>query len=260
MKSPAKDLLENLRYFGLTKNESSVYLALLELGRGTVSQISRKGNVNRTTGYDILDSLVNKGLVQISGKEPKQEYVAESPDNLLKVLATRIEEAKQDLEKAKELVPKLQSLYRVEGRPQVKFYEGVEGLREVFEDTLKIPNKKMVAFAALEAQHAALPDFFPRYYQRRVENNISMRAIFPKTPGGIERANQDKTEARESMFVPSDQYGFNPAINVYDDKVMIASFPEKLGIIIESAQIADVMRKIFELSWIGAKQLQKEGK
>jgi HTH-type transcriptional regulator, sugar sensing transcriptional regulator len=258
MTSPDKGIVEKLKYFGLTKNEANVYIALLELGRGTVSQISRKGNVNRTTGYDILDSLVSKGLVQISGKEPKQEYVAEHPDNFLKILNARIEEAKEDFEKAKEFVPELKSFYKVEGRPKVRFFEGEEGLREVFEDTLRIPNKKMVAFAALEAQHAAIKNFFPRYYERRVENNISMRAIFPKTPMGIERASKDKEELRESKFVPAEGFGFNPAINVYDDKVMIASFPEKLGIIIESPQVADVMRKIFELAWLGADRLENK--
>ena len=39
---------------------------------------------------------------------------------------------------------------------------------------------------------------------------------------------------------------------------MIASWREKLGIIIESAEIADAMKKIFELAWIGAKQVEKE--
>ena len=34
---------------------------------------------------------------------------------------------------------------------------------------------------------------------------------------------------------------------------MIASWREKLGIIIESAEIADAMKKIYELAWIGAK-------
>ncbi|MCL5010796.1 MAG: helix-turn-helix domain-containing protein, partial [Patescibacteria group bacterium] len=34
-----------------------VYLALLELGKGTVSAIARKAGIQRTTCYTILDSL-----------------------------------------------------------------------------------------------------------------------------------------------------------------------------------------------------------
>lgn len=41
---------------------------------------------------------------------------------------------------------------------------------------------------------------------------------------------------------------------------MIASWREKLGIIIESEEIADAMKKIYELSWSRAKELDKETK
>ena len=77
-----KIIEKQLQATGLSNNEVSAYLALLDLGKGTVSQISRKAGLNRTTGYDILDRLVAKRLVSISGKEPKQEYLAESPDRI----------------------------------------------------------------------------------------------------------------------------------------------------------------------------------
>ena len=66
-----------------------VYLALLELGKGTVTQISRKAGINRPTGYHILASLETKELVRTSGKEPKQEYVTESPDQIEKMLVKK---------------------------------------------------------------------------------------------------------------------------------------------------------------------------
>ena len=47
-------------------------------------------------------------------------------------------------------------------------------------------------------------------------------------------------------------------INVYDNKVMIASWREKLGVVIESAEIADAMKKIFELAWAEAKRLDAQ--
>ena len=41
---------------------------------------------------------------------------------------------------------------------------------------------------------------------------------------------------------------------------MIASWREKLGIIIESDEVADAMKKIFELAWIGAETLETKKK
>ena len=106
--------------------------------------------------------------------------------------------------------------------------------------------------------HKGLPGYFPEYYKRRAKAGISIRAIIPKTEIGIERSTHDKEEMREMAFVPADKYYFSPEINIYDNKVMIASWREKLGIIIESTEIADAMKKIYELAWAEAKRLDKE--
>ena len=73
MKKEFTQIEKQLKIIGLSENEIAIYLALLELGKGTVSEISRKASLNRTTGYDILNRLTNKKLINISGKEPKQE-------------------------------------------------------------------------------------------------------------------------------------------------------------------------------------------
>jgi len=60
--------------------------------------------------------------------------------------------------------------------------------------------------------------------------------------------------------VPKDKYSFSPEIDIYDNKVMIASWKDKMGIIIESKEIADAMKKVYELAWAEAKRLDKGGK
>ncbi|MSU45334.1 MAG: hypothetical protein EXS47_01765 [Candidatus Zambryskibacteria bacterium] len=254
--NPSKTkLYESLTKAGLSENESRVFLVLLELGRGTVTQITRKAGLNRTTGYDILDSLTAKGLVSISGKEPKQEYLAESPDNIIPLLQNQINEKNSQLEEIRSALPEMKSLHNVAGRPKVRFYEGMRGLEDVYEDTLT-SKEEIRAYATVDDMHMAMPNYFSTYYKRRSEKNIMIRAIIPATPTGKARAKKDMEEKRQSRLIPADKYYFSPEINIYDDKVMIASWREKLGIIIESAEIADAMKKTFELAWIGA---EKEG-
>ena len=242
---------------GLSKNETKIYLALLELGKGTVSEITRKANLNRTTGYDVLDGLVAKGLASVSGKEPKQEYIAESPDKIEALLKREISATEEHLKEIKNILPELKSLHNVAGRPKVRFYEGKQGLIDVYEDTLT-SHETILAYATVDDMHRALPNYFPEYYKRRAEKGVAIRAIIPATEIGKERASKDKEEMRETALIPPDKYYFSPEINIYDDKVMIASWREKLGIIIESAEIADAMKKIHELAWAEAKRLDKE--
>ncbi|MFA5936810.1 MAG: helix-turn-helix domain-containing protein [Candidatus Paceibacterota bacterium] len=248
---------KSLEYIGFSEKEVLVYLALLELGRGTVTQISRKAGINRPTGYHILASLEAKELVKVSGKEPKQEYVAESPDQIEKMLSRKIEEDEAFIKEAKKIIPELKSIHNIIDKPKVFFYEGVEGLEKVYEDTLT-SHEPIRAYATLDDMYKGLPNYFPKYFKRRAGAGISIRAIVPKTEIGIERSTHDKEEAREIAFVPKEQYYFSPEINIYDNKVMIASWREKLGIIIESNEIADAMKKIYELSWAEARRLNKE--
>lgn len=248
----------NLQTFGFSEKESDVYIAVLELGRGSVSKISLKAQINRTTGYDILNSLVAKGVVSISGKEPKQEYAAESPTAITQYLKNMAEQTALHIKKSEELMPEFDLLYSKENRPKIRFYEGTDGLKNVYEDTLT-SSETIRAYATVDDMHNALPNYFPEYYKRRAHKGISIRAIVPETETGKERKGYDIEEKRKIAFVPADKYYFSPEINIYDNKVMIASWREKLGIIIESQEISDAMKKIYELAWKEAERLDSLG-
>jgi len=247
------DLKKTLEYIGFSEKEVQVYLALLELGKGTVTEISRKAGINRPTGYHILASLSAKELVRVSGKEPKQEYVAESPDQIEKMLLKKIENDQIYIKEARKIIPELKSIHNVADRPKVLFYEGREGMEKVYEDTLT-STEPIRAYASVENMHAGLPGYFPEYYKRRAGKGIAIRAIVPDSETGRERKSLDNKEMRETALVPTSAFDFIPEINIYDNKVMIASWREKLGIIIKSAEIADAMKKIYELAWAEAKR------
>jgi sugar-specific transcriptional regulator TrmB len=250
-------LKKSLEFIGFSEKEVLVYLALLGLGKGTVTEISRKAGINRPTGYHVLSSLSIKGVVKVSGKEPKQEYIAESPDEIEKLLAKKIKTDQAFLDEAKKIIPELKSMHNVVDRPKVFFYEGKEGIEKVYEDTLT-SHETIRAYASVDNMHAGLPGYFPEYYKRRAGKGIAIRAIVPNSEIGKERKNSDEKEMRETALVPLKDFEFIPEINIYDNKVMIASWREKLGIIIESTEIADAMKKIYELAWAEAKRLDKE--
>jgi sugar-specific transcriptional regulator TrmB len=203
-----------------------------------------------------LESLISKGLVSISGKEPLQEYVAENPESIAKLLQKQISQKQEELTEAQKLLPELKSLHNINNRPQIRFYEGKEGMEAVYEDTLT-SHETIRAYANVEDTEVTLPAYFPKYYHRRAAKGIHIRAIFPDNPMGRNRQSHDKEESRESLIIPGDKYFFSPEINIYDNKVMIASWRDKLGIIMESKEIAEAMKSIFELAWEEAKRLNK---
>ncbi len=250
--------VENLlKESGFLDKEIAIYLTILDMGRGTVAEISRKAGINRSTGYVILDSLASKGLVSVSGKEPKQEYAAESPENLIKYLNEQAKKQKTLADDATELLPELISLHKVGNRPRVRFYEGVAGLEHVYEDTLT-SKEDIYSTSTYEEMHGMLPKYFETYYSRRAKKRIFIRTFVADTPLARIRKANDEKEFRETLLVPQDKFPLPTDIEIYGNKVMFASWKEKLGVIIESQEIATTLRSAFKLALAEAKRLDEK--
>ena len=151
--------------------------------------------------------LNQRSLVKTSGKEPKQEYVAESPDQIEKLLLKKIENDGAYIREARKIIPELKSMHNVADRPKVLFYEGREGLEKVYEDTLT-STEPIRAYASVGDMHTGLPGYFPKYYKRRAGKGIAIRAIIPDTEAGRERKTFDGEEKRETALVPKDSFIF----------------------------------------------------
>ena len=251
-----KNVLQNI---GLNEKEIEVYLVTLELGTQPASTIARRIKIPRNTTRFLLDKLVDKGLIKKTKRANTQLYTPEEPKNLVNLLESQRVDQNAVIDKKvgqlKEVMAELESRYRPEStKPKVTFYEGDDGLIKVYEDTLTA-SEDLRSFANFDSMHGVLPDYFKTYYERRVKNQIKIRSIHPDTSLARERAKNNKKEMRDSRLIPSDKYTFTPEIQLYNNKVNITSFKERLGIIIESQEIYEVMVVAFELAWKEASRL-----
>ncbi len=249
----SKDQLKDL---GFTENEARVYLALLELGPATTTEIGRLAKINRTTGYAVLESLASQGLVNPIGETKIQKFAAENPENVVSFLENKVKENQEKLRHAQILLPELLSVYNTKEKPKVKFYEGVERLKEAFEDTLTTKGELLAYAVGTDMFKTISREYFQDYTKRKVDRNIKVRVIAPDDAESRAVVTRDKEELRESRLVPKDKFYFSVETNIYNNKVISISWKEKFAVIVESEEIASAQRKIFELAWIGTKQLQ----
>ncbi|MCB9811184.1 MAG: BlaI/MecI/CopY family transcriptional regulator [Candidatus Nomurabacteria bacterium] len=246
-----KEILEEL---GFSEKEVEIYLAIIKSDQATASLIAKETDVNRTTVYDILETLMHKGVVSKIKKAGKTYYYALSPDKLIDYLEREKREfsKKIDLQKEKvsKIMPKLISIQNLHSvnKPKVRFYEGEKGMREAYEDSLQADGL-IRAYANVEEMHKGLPNFFPDYYKRRAEANIHIRAILPQNEASFDRASKDSEEMRTTKFLPEEKMTFSPEINVYNNKVLIASWKESMAIVMESKELADFHKLVYDLLW-----------
>src|SRR3989344_4770285 len=235
-----------LERLGFSTNEARVYLASLESGPASAQDIAKKAGLRRTTTYSVLSYLVERGVVGRTKIKNKTRFLAEPPGRLLNLIG----ELQSHIKKA---LPELEALYnKNETKPKIIFYEGEEAIKNVYDDTLREkPNE------ILEWNTDLYFERFPKnynYIDKRVSLGIRARRI-AGTGSMWEREHKlyDQAELAETAIVSKEKFWPEIEVNIYNNKVAFMNYAENMSVIIESKAIADAMRQVYELSWIGAK-------
>jgi len=171
-------------------------------------------------------------------------YAARDPKLLLEEESERLQRLRNLIAELRLLIPSTG-----EGKPRVRYYEGYEGIVEAMDDTLRMPNKTILAWADIDLAWQVLGDYYPQYIRHKNERSIFVRGIFVKGRIGERFKERARIEHREVKLVSREQFPISNEINIYDDKVLIISHRDLLGVIIQSREIADTQRAIFELVW-----------
>ncbi len=234
-----------LKSAGLDAKEAKAYLALLELGEATMGQLVKKSKLKRTTLYDTIDSLKDDGLVSLSKRDKKIVYIAENPRKIIE----QLDEKKASVEK---MLPELLSITNaLHKKPRIRYFEGIEGIKEVYKDTLRFPNQKLQAWVAEEMIHKFDQKFLDEYYTpRRLEKKIWAEVIAPDLPNIRTYKGIDTKSLRVTRLIDSNKFPFEVEISLYGrDHIGIMSFHDQLGLIIESESISRTLKSIFALQW-----------
>lgn len=129
-----------LKESGFSEKEVSVYLALFALGSAVVSGIAKRAAINRSTAYVILDLLAKRGLVSFAERRGVRLYNAASPEHLVQYLEKSAKKYANLAGVVKKAMPELKSLQKagqaIQSRPKVQLFEGQEGIKTVYEETL----------------------------------------------------------------------------------------------------------------------------
>ena len=232
-----------LKKLGLTEKEAKIYLACLELGTGTVVKISRKAEITRGSTYDVLEEMLDKGYVSKLHKDKHMVFSAVDPEILMKNYKDRL----RDFEMA---LPELKGLFnQYSSRPKVRYFEGLDGIKRVYEDTLTATTE-ILNYSNTHEILSHWPTYNDDYVSLRTQKSIFLRGIAPSDEYGKKLIKDDRKYLREFRLLSSKDFNFTNEINIYDNKVAIVSFsPELIGIIIESQAIADTQRDIFKMAW-----------
>jgi len=225
-----------LEKVGFSPNEIKVYLTLNNHGSTKAGRISKLAHIDRSSCYNALKLLQEKGMVSYVSIGKIKWFQAAGPKRILDY----IKEQEEDI---KSIIPQLeekQKAKKVEG--QVRLFKGLKGIKTIFLDIIRTGEDNFV-FGSEGQFSERLHDFAMQFDLMKKEKRIKTQLLIRKDRKEVDN------KTTQYKYLPN--ISESPAVtNIYGDKIAIIIWTdEPEGIIIENEAAAKAYKSYFDFMW-----------
>lgn len=237
------DIENVLQSLGLTEKEAKAYISLLRLGESTATKIAEDINIDRTLTYQVMNKVIERGLVNYVVKNNVRYFSAAKPEKLMGDL-------KEKEENLSKVLPEMEKLAKMEEEEtKVELYRGKEGIKTICREIVR-RGKEYVVFGE-EGRFQEVLHIFVKEFLRDVVKYGCQERILSK------ESKRNKiliTENSEIRYLP-DKY-FSPTLTiVFGDKIVNFVWSKPYyAIVTRNREIADSFRSYFKVLWKVAKK------
>jgi sugar-specific transcriptional regulator TrmB len=242
---------------GLTTYEAKAYVALVARDSFTAAQVARHAELPRQRIYDVLDSLVNKGMASARpGRVIK--YAATAPDIAIKRLVeTRRGELNQLENAGARIIEALTAPYAA-GQQHSDPLEYIEVLRDPraintrFDELQAGAKKEILAFTKPPYAKAPQENLRGLLVTRRLEaRSLYEKSVFtdPAVVAGVRQFIRAGEQARVVPELPLKLIIIDEAIVMFGMQDPIASGSELTIMVVDHPSLAAVLRMAFNAYW-----------
>jgi HTH-type transcriptional regulator, sugar sensing transcriptional regulator len=239
---------KELKEFGLSDNEVEIYLALLKTGLTTANRLSQLTGIKRSTTYDNLSLLINKGIASTISKGNVRYYEAVNPEKIIHLL-----EEKRD--KISKIVPELLRLKEsTSEKTGVTYFEGKKGVLTVLNDIIDL-KKELWFYGSRKMASSVLEHYPDDFILKRAEHKIFLRAVLAEEDREHPAYKKKSILSLSNLRFLKDLNGATSNVFIYGDRIaFMSSGQNPVGIIIMNSEILEQQKKIFEILWKLAKK------
>jgi sugar-specific transcriptional regulator TrmB/CheY-like chemotaxis protein len=165
-----------LEDYGLTEEEARVYVGVLRMGTGKVSEISHFTNTDRVKGYKILENLRNEGYVTstlsspilFSANDPKTTF-----DELLKKKKSDIQRLEKNHDRLIENLEKLKGHHAESNLPKLSVISGRDNIYNEIKKIIDETKDELYLVTStsdlIRMYYTDIPDSIKKALKRKVE-------------------------------------------------------------------------------------------
>ncbi len=245
-------ILENLIKLGLSKNEASIYLALLENGLTQAGPLVKATKLHRMLVYEALDRLSDSGLVSVVHKKHIKLFQGSDPSVFLA-------RSHQIHELASALVPELRKKQKNADTVTVRTLVGKEGfitnLQEVIESASRQPDKTMCIIGGAKDSffYDTIDDWYDSYITFLEKHKVKKKLLAPESFSDIFKKRFVK-EARTTLCTLPHGLTSPTYTRITEEMVTIEMYEPQVTVIqIRNKAVARGYLDSFELLWKSAR-------
>ena len=240
-----------LKEAGFTEGEIKVYLALLDLGDTTTGPIIEKSKISKSIVYQILNKLLEKGVVSIITREKTKHFQAANPERILDYIDEREIKLKETKKKIQKILPQLIAKQKSGDETKVKVFEGFKGMITAHTNLYnKVGAGEDVYYMGVSGnQPKYMHAYWLKDHRRREKLKIHFKALFQKGTNRKQLDDRNKFKYTDTRYMPIDIN--TPAWFFGYKDVAVIGLPAKKPISIEitNTEIADSFKAYFYEFW-----------
>jgi len=234
----------------LPSDQNLVYLASLELGTDTIAHISKKSGIPRSTCYLIVEELREKGLLSEIKKGSKTFIIAEDPSKLEQLIKNEKEIIENSLLQINNILPQLKAIQNVrKDKPDVRFLEGLEGIKTINNDTLNAGEILVICSGYDKPDKEKLSNYLEKYFEEVDNKKIKTFEILGEAPDIETYINKFQSDLHKIKKASWGKGLKHIDKLIYNNKIAIIDNENLQGIVIENIDIAEIERKQFFEMW-----------
>ena len=244
-------LLNLIEEAGFSQKEAMVYVALLELGRGTISEISKITGLKRPIIYVILEGLLKRGHASELPNHKINTYQAIDPS----VISLKLQVVAKNF---LDMVPVMKTLSRKSNNsPVISYFDTKEGILNAYNEVNNYTDAFFItSFSRIENFFPEILAEWKKYYKKKITTLTSRNLISDKKEDvALIKEFMEITDKVQGRIVP-ELKDYNVDFALYGNKLSIASFNKNpFLIIITSEEVVKTIMPIIELAWNMGKRI-----
>ena len=236
-------LENNLESLGLTKNEITVYLVLVEKKKLKAGEVIKITKLHRNLVYQALEKLEQRGLVSKMIQNSIFVFEANHPSHLLESLD-------QQRIIAQEVIDELKKR-EAGGHRNIRVYDGIEGILQARRQSLELKSGETLYALGVFPVSSGLEynKEWERFHQERVKKEINFRVLYDRKTSSEHLSLRNTQALTQARYLPSNVK--SPVrFEMYGDVVSIVlpkSGPVTFSL--KSKEAAEGLREYFEYLW-----------